>query len=245
MDRLAVLVAMTSDRAAAGLDLALALATAAIIAWGVVALGWSPFVVMMLFWFENVVIGVANVARMLVTGAQFGVVGLLGGVAISAFFTLHYGMFTAVHGLFVVQLFGTAEIGRDVLSSGITATLASMLRYLFSERDGWLAVLAIALLHLSGFVQWLGRARELAPSLKDQMTGPYGRIMILHVTLIASGFLVQAVAPAAGALLLVALKLGYDLFTLGRDHRQHEEHAAQVKARRLLITGRRGFDGPR
>ena len=58
-------------------DLALALATAAVIAWGVVVLGWSPFVVMLLFWFENVVIGVFNVAKMLATGLRLGAAGLL------------------------------------------------------------------------------------------------------------------------------------------------------------------------
>ena len=104
---------MTSERIAAGLDRALALASAAVLAWGVLALGWSPFVVMMLFWFENVVIGVANVAKMLVAGARLGGLGLAGAVAASAFFTVHYGMFTAVHGVFVVLLFGTAELGRS------------------------------------------------------------------------------------------------------------------------------------
>ena len=39
-----------NERAARGLDVALALAGAAVIAWGVLALGWSPFFVMLLFW---------------------------------------------------------------------------------------------------------------------------------------------------------------------------------------------------
>ena len=33
---------------------------------------WSVFVVIALFWFENVLIGVLNVAKMLITGAQSG-----------------------------------------------------------------------------------------------------------------------------------------------------------------------------
>lgn len=236
---------MTSERAAASLDFALALAGAALIAWGVLALGWSPFIVMVLFWFENVVIGVGNVARMLVAGARLGTAGLLGGIGIAAFFTVHYGMFTAVHGLFVAMLFGTGELGRDALDGGLTGPLASMLQYVASQRDAWFAVAAIALLHASGFVQWLGRTRELPPPLKELMGAPYGRIVVLHVTLIASGFLVQVLqTPVAGAMLLVALKLAYDLVTLGRERRQEEGHAAQAKARRLLVNGRRQLDGP-
>jgi hypothetical protein len=223
---------MTSARAAAAFDLALALATAAVIAWGVLALGWSPFVVMLLFWFENVVIGAFNVAKMLATGLRLGAAGLLGAVALSAFFTVHYGLFTAVHGAFVVLLFGGAEVGRSAMDGGLTGPLHSMLDYLFAQREGWLAVLAIVLVHLSGFVQWLARTREAPPPLKELMGAPYGRIMVLHVTLIASGFLVQALqAPVAGALLLVGLKLAYDLVTLGRDRTKDEDQGARAAVR--------------
>ena len=221
---------MTSARAAAAFDLALALATAAVIAWGVLVLGWSPFVVMLLFWFENVVIGGFNVARMLATGLRLGAAGLLGAVALSAFFTVHYGLFTAVHGMFVVLLFGGAEVGRGAMDGGLAGPLVAMVDYLFAEREGWLAVLAIVLVHLSGFVQWLARTRDELQPLKELMGAPYGRIVILHVTLIASGFLVQALqAPVAGALLLVGLKLAYDLVTLGRDRRKDQEAGAQAR----------------
>jgi Family of unknown function (DUF6498) len=223
---------MTSARAVATFDLALALATAAVIAWGVLVLGWSPFVVMLLFWFENVVIGVFNVAKMLATGLRLGAAGLLGGVALSAFFTVHYGIFTAVHGMFVVLLFGGAEVSRGAMDGGLTGPIAAMVDYLFAERDGWLAVLAIVLVHLSGFVQWLARTREAPPPLKELMGAPYGRIMILHVTLIASGFLVQALqSPVAGALLLVGLKLAYDLVTLRRDRTKEQDPRGRASVR--------------
>jgi len=56
--------------------------------------------------------------------------------------------------------------------------------------------------------------------------------MILHVTLIASGFLVQALQwPVAGALLLVGLKLAYDLVTLRRDRTREQAPDARAGAR--------------
>jgi hypothetical protein len=68
--------------------------------------------------------------------------------------------------------------------------------------------------------------------LKELMGAPYGRIMILHVTLIASGFLVQALqSPVAGALLLVGLKLAYDLVTLRRDRTKEQDQDARANAR--------------
>lgn len=234
---------VSSPAFARALDTGLALGTAAVIAWGVLALGWSPFVVMALFWLENVIIGLFNVVRMLVTGARLGPMGLLGSLAVAAFFSVHYGLFTLVHGTFVVMLFGGAEVERAAVGSSLFAPLGVMLGYLLSERDGWLAIGALLVLHMSSTVQWLIRTRELGPPVKELMSAPYGRIVILHVTLITSGFLVVALnVPTAGALLLVAMKLAYDLMAIKRDRGKDEEHEAQIKARRLLVVGR-SIDG--
>lgn len=230
---------MTSDGAGRSLDLALAVASAGVIAWGVLVLGWSPFVVMALFWFENVVIGVLNVVKILAAGARLaGVAGFVGAVAEAAFFTVHYGLFTAVHGVFVVALFGGDEIGRNALNGGLFGSAAAMARYLFADREGWIAALSIVLLHASGLVQWLARTRAAPLALKELMSAPYGRIVVLHVTLIASGFLVMALkAPVAGALLLVGLKLAYDLFALRRVAEKSEPAPAQA-ATAVMPTGR-------
>ena len=104
------------------------------------------------------------------------------------------------------------------------APLVAMLGSVFADRNGWLAAIAIVLLQASGLVQWLARTRVEPPLLKDLMSAPYGRIVILHVTLIASGFLVQLLkTPVAGALLLVGLKLAHDLVTMRRDRLNREQ----------------------
>lgn len=225
-----------------GLDAALAIASAAVIAWGVLGLGWSVFTVMALFWFENVVIGGFNVLRMLVSGARMGGSGIVGALAMAAFFTVHYGMFTAVHGVFVVMLFGMPEMGRQAMDGGFYGPLGTMVQTLFGDGEGWLAIAAIVTVHAVSFVQWAIATRELPTPLKDLMAAPYGRIVVLHITLIAGGFLIMALrAPELGVLLLVALKLGYDLISLRREPRRQEEQQAQLRARRLLAIGRRNL----
>jgi Family of unknown function (DUF6498) len=192
------------------IDAALAILTAAILAYGVLVLRWSVFVVVALFWLENVVIGALNVIKMLISGARIGGVAVIGALALAAFFTLHYGMFTVGHGVFVVGLFGESELGRS--SNGLFEPLSRMIDYLLSDRDGWLAVIGIVLLQLSMFVRWLSTTQTNLASLPNLMFAPYGRIVILHVTIIASGLLVLALKlPVAGALLLIALKLAFDL----------------------------------
>ena len=72
------------------------------------------------------------------------------------------------------------------------------------------------------------------------MGAPYGRIMVLHVTLIAGGFLVMSLhAPVLGALLLIALKLAYDLVTLRRGPDAGKSTESRAGAHELMATGRR------
>jgi len=224
------------------LDAALAIASTVVIAYGVLVLGWSVFIVMALFWFENVVIGGFNVLRMLISGARMGGAGIVGAVFMSAFFTVHYGLFTAVHGVFVVMLFGMPELGREAMNGGLSGPLTQMTERLFTDSEGWLAILAIIAMHAVSFVQWAFATREQPTPLKDLMSAPYGRIVVLHITLIAGGFLIMSLhAPVLGVLLLLALKLGYDLITLRRSPQKQEEHEAQERARRLLMVGRRNI----
>lgn len=215
-------------------DIALAIASAAIIAGGVLVLGWSVFIVIALFWFENVIIGALNVAKMLISGARLGGKALIGAVALSAFFAVHYGLFTVVHGDFVVALFGRQDLG--VVGGGLFTPLARMLDYLFADRNGWLAITAILAFQLTAFVRWWTSERVDALSLATLMFAPYGRIMILHVTLLIGGILSQTLnLPVVGALMLVALKLAFDLsggnWMIGR-----QKDSRQFILQRLLMS---------
>ncbi len=192
------------------IDSALAIGAALIVAYGVLVLEWSVFIVIALFWFENVVIGVLNVAKMLISGARIGGLGLIAALALGAFFTVHYGMFTVGHGVFVVALFGKSELGGS--ASGLFAPLAQMLGYLLNDREGWIAAGSIALLQTAAFFRWWTATREQPAFLPHLMFAPYGRIVVLHITVIVSGILVGMLKqPVLGALLLVALKLAFDL----------------------------------
>jgi len=196
-------------------DVALAIASALVITWGVLAGGWSLFAVMALFWFENVVIGVFNAMKMLFAGALGGRRTFIGALFMTLFFTLHYGLFTAGHGFFIVMLFGR-EVG-IAGGSGTFSSLGRMLGWLLTNREGVVAMLAIVALHGSAFVRWVMRAAAGEPIRENLFGAPYGRIVVLHLALILGAALVSALnLPQAGVLLLVALKLAYDLRVIVR-----------------------------
>lgn len=191
-------------------DIALAVTSALVVTWGVLAGGWSLFAVMALFWLENVVIGAFNVMKMLFAGALGGRLAFVGALFMSLFFTLHYGLFTVAHGFFVVMLFGReAGIGSG---GSMFGSLGRMLGWLLTNREGVIAMLAIIALHGAAFVRWVTQRAAGVAAAENLFAAPYGRIVVLHLALILGAALVSALnLPQAGVLLLVALKLAYDL----------------------------------
>jgi len=75
--------------------------------YGVLFLGWKVFPLIMLFWLENVIVGGMNILKMIFASSS-DKTQWMGKIFIIPFFCLHYGMFTFVHGIFVVGLFGGA-----------------------------------------------------------------------------------------------------------------------------------------
>lgn len=70
---------------------------------GVLWFDWSVFEVLFLYWFENLAIGVAHAARLAISTRTNAVAD---GWSTTTFFVLHYGLFTLVHGVFVLVFFG-------------------------------------------------------------------------------------------------------------------------------------------
>ncbi|CAN0502953.1 unnamed protein product, partial [Discosporangium mesarthrocarpum] len=83
------------------------------------------------------------------------------------------------------------------------------------------ALLAFVISHGVSYAQnFLGRKEYLGRDANTQMGEPYKRIIIMHVTIIFGGFLVMALGSALPALLLlIALKLGADLYAHLNEHR--------------------------
>lgn len=193
--------------------LPLALSSAALVLANLVPLAgvllglWSVAEIMILFWAENVVIGLFNLLRM-------GTV-LLGRrkrelLFMMPFFALHYGGFAAVHGLFVLHLFGTPGL----------ADFAEVPALLLSPGGLLWPLLALAASHgLSFALNFLGAGewRRIEPNVL--MVQPYGRVIVLHLVIIAGGAVALALGAPLGALaLLVLLKIGADLAAHRREH---------------------------
>ena len=177
-------------------------------------LGWRPELILLLFWAENAVIGIWQIPRFYLadsaklsqhTGTERHTVTtgmhILGASFIAGFFTLHYGLFTFVHGSFVFELFL-----HEPLNAQNLADLA------FSNNGLILALTGMFISHGIEFVQDIitGTARTMKK--EEVMSAPYKRIVIMHLVLIGSGFLLMSFPyPMVSVILLIAIKIFFDV----------------------------------
>jgi hypothetical protein len=187
-------------------------------AFGVLFFGWEVFPLLFLFWSENVIVGMFNVLKMLAANPTSPLTWA-GKLFFIPFFSVHYGMFTFVHGVFVVGFFGGQfKPGAPFPNQEI------FWRLLQENHLGW-AILGLAVSRAVSFItNYLGSGEYRRTSLPQLMQQPYGRVVVLHLTILGGGFLMAALrSPVVGLLLLVALKIALDL----RGHfRERKKFAA-------------------
>lgn len=130
--------------------------------------------VFLIYWFENVVVwalGIVRIATAAGTGGpKVRTRSSSGPVSNAAFFALHYGIFTLVHGIFTVSM---------VVLVGLVGSLLDVL----------LLVLAILVSHVVSLgMNWFGRQERMVVSPGRAMMTPYPRMIVLHVAIIG-GFI--------------------------------------------------------
>lgn len=91
---------------------------------GVLFWDWDVFALLVLFWMENVVVGVFFILRIVFADLEDAALWV-GKLFMVPFFCVHYGMFTAVHGVFVFMLFGQGKHRVDGLDALAPAARAA------------------------------------------------------------------------------------------------------------------------
>ncbi len=173
--------------------------------YGVLFLGWEVFPILLLFWTENVVIGVFNILKMIMCSpASPG--QWTAKIFIVPFFSVHYGIFTLAHGLLIYTLFGGMVI-KVSESPDLPLILQITGGYGFV-----LGFLSLFLSHgISFAINYIHKGEYKQANLNSLMWQPYGRVVILHLTIIFGGMLVSALgSPTGGLILLVVLKMAID-----------------------------------
>jgi len=183
---------------------------------GVLVWNWDLRLVMLTYWAESAVIGLFAILRMLYVG------GLIA-VPPAVFFCVHFGGFMAGHLVFLLVLTapgGLAGVGGTSPGLGF-----HRLPGLLAEPLVIATLAAMVISHgLSFVMNFLLGGEAARTTVSKEMGAPYGRIIIMHVAIIAGAFLVILIgSPTMLLVLLIALKTGFDLFAHGREHRKRQE----------------------
>jgi hypothetical protein len=186
-----------------------------VVLWGVLFWGWPVFPLLLLFWLENVIVGLLNVLRMLLADpADLALWGAK--LFMVPFFCFHYGMFTAIHGVFVVGFFGGKEYDHMVTGLWTFDAAARAVR----DFSLWLPLAALAGSHLFSFCwNYVLQGGYQRAALAELMVKPYSRVIVLHLTIIFGGWGVMLLgSPLWALLLLVGLKVWLDLKAHLKEH---------------------------
>lgn len=129
------------------------------------------------------------------------------------FFIFHYGMFTLIHGVFVVTLFGKGITGGPAFSGGPFSIVAESLAGAPDQLSIFWAFAALMISHGISFgLNYMKDGEYLRVSAPELMGRPYPRIVVLHLTILFGGFGVMALGGAMPALvLLTVLKIAVDV----------------------------------
>jgi hypothetical protein len=169
---------------------------------GVAFFGWDLFSILFLYWLESAIIGCFNILKMFIVGG-------LPAVFFVGFFCFHYGMFMSVHLMLLLELFGGGTGTFDTLSPVIVQILPVFLFLVVSHGYSF----------ISNFLE-KGEYKHL--TVQQLLFQPYGRIVIMHLTILLGGFLSATIgAPLVALVLMVVLKSAVDLAA----HRQQHQPA--------------------
>ena len=167
---------------------------------GSLFLGWNLFSIIFIFWAENLVIGFYNIFRIVKADKDKVNIGVK--IFSAIFFTFHYGMFTLVHGVFVFAFFGNNSGGFNNFLGILTSV-----SFLFISHG------------YSYFSNYIGKGEYKKVSFGEVMMAPYGRIVVLHLTIIFGGFIIMALnAPQIVVSLLVLIKIFVDISAHKKEH---------------------------
>lgn len=209
----------------------------------VVLFGWPAGVLLMLYWCENVIIGGFNVLKMAASGAANGRAGLVVGGFTIPFFIFHYGMFCFVHGMFVVLVgsLGTRTMPDVPGMFSLVGHVEGLIRH---EKGFAWSLLSIVGLHLFSFVfDWLAKGKYRLTNPMLQMFEPYGRIVVLHITLMAGTVAVLVLGNPIWALVALAVmktlfdlgmaaKIGFDPEAVAKSNQAMEELRAKMAGKK-------------
>lgn len=183
---------------------------------GVLFYEWVVFELLLLFWCETLILGAINIARYWTLYRQRNHASLL---LFIPFFLIHYGGFALAHLVFLVAVFRPDDPA--------TWSLAAL----------GVPLIALTASHVYSYhAHFIGQQEYLHADPKQLMIQPYARVVAMHVAIMIGGGLVLWIdAPTTALIVLVLIKIAFDVEAHRREHRAK---AVREESRRDVSAGK-------
>ena len=186
--------------------------------------GWTLYIVLLIFWFQSVIIGIFTFIRIL-TIKKFNTNGLkVDGrevrypnktkFIIAFFFLFHYGFFHLIYGIFLLSM----PLVSGILSKfgGITQDQPYVNSFYDSLIFFGLSVLIFFINHLISFLFNYKEDIKNEKNIGALMFLPYARIVPMHLFIIIGVFLINT---KIGIIIFLLLKTIADIIMHQTEHR--------------------------
>lgn len=185
---------------------------------GVLFYDWVVFELLLLFWCETLILGLINVARYWMLYRQRNHVSLL---LFIPFFLIHYGGFALGHLVFLVAVFRPDDPAMWSLAALGVPLIALTASHVYSYH-----------------AHFIGQQEYQHADAKQLMIQPYARVVALHAAVMIGGGLALWIdAPTTALIMLVLIKIAFDVSAHRREHRTkvtREEITRDVSAGKRL-----------
>jgi hypothetical protein len=216
-------------------------------------LGWSPALILLLFWAENIVVALWQLPRILLAGGRKRrlMAGLMEHaletnkdsastpteVARAALLELDRHL-PRINNFFVAAFFlvhyGFFTFGHGVFVFQLflhqEMTLDNVLAF-FSQKGVMLALVGLMVSHGANFFSDLASGRLATANPAKVMGEPYHRIVVLHLVVLGSAFALTFLdAPVAGIVILALVKTFMDVYLYRKQQKKKElpEYVSQL-----------------
>lgn len=166
---------------------------------GVLFLSWDAGMILILYWVENFIVGAYTLPRILMAsgpppapGSVIGGTPLAGRIGVALFFIVHYGGFWLGHGVFAFLIAGQITDGHASPTD-----------------DGWGFWIAVAAMFVFQGIQfwqsWIQPRAWVNATPGGEMFKPYGRVAVLHLTVLLGAFGLHAIGAPTWTMLLLCV----------------------------------------
>lgn len=172
---------------------------------GVYIFGWDAFQMLMVYWAENLVIGVFVILKL---ALRVTAGGEWAGAPLIPFFAVHYGAFCLGHGLLLLSWFGPPDLKPPRYVPELIDFVWPLVKAIETIPGLKLSLTLLALGQLANFVmRYVLPCAYLSINAKQLMWSPYPRIITLHVAMLIGAVIARKFGePAIAVVLLIVIK---------------------------------------